>query len=81
MKKSAFVRFGIFVTAFRCLMAFSGIIEIVSTMNVKSRLIGPAQELLSDVIFYSIFTSVFVLAVSVVELMDYITEKNIRTFK
>lgn len=81
MNKSEFMRFGMFVMVLRCLLAFNAIIKIVLAMNVKNRLISPARELLSDIIFYSMFTSFFVLSVSVIELMDYITEKNIQTFK
>lgn len=80
MNKSAFIRFGIFVTAFRCLLAFTAIVKIILAMYVKNRLISPIREWLSDVIFYSIFTPLLVLSVTVVESMDY-TKKNVRSFK
>lgn len=80
MKKLTFIRFGIFVLTFRCSMAFCAIIMILLAIDVKNRTISPIREWLSDVIVYSIFASLLVLFVSIVDIMDY-TKKNLHMFK
>lgn len=74
------MRFGLFVMVFRCSMALSAIIKIVLITDMKNRLIDPVREWFSNLIIYSIFPSVLVIFISIIDRMDY-TKKNLHRFQ
>lgn len=80
MNKSTFVRFGIFVALLRCTMAVIVIIKTVPAIVMINRLISPIRDWMSDVALYSIFASLLVLLITVVDSTDYM-EKNIDQFR
>ncbi|CAI6360438.1 unnamed protein product [Macrosiphum euphorbiae] len=80
MNKAAFVCFGTIVTVFRYLLAFVTIVQSLLVIDMKNHLISPLRDWLSNLIFYSIFASLFVISVTAISSADY-AEKNIHRFK
>lgn len=80
MKLNTFINVGKFSFVIKCITALCAIVKSVLAIRVKNHLISPVREWLSDLIFYSVFTSLLILTASVIDVMDY-TKENALRFK